>query len=81
LIGLYLVTLMLFASYMALASASGSPLMASEHTPSPLLVEVMNYLDWFGLTAFVVRDLNWDISGCFQKTWLNRRMSTTTNRP
>jgi len=27
------------------------------------------------------RDLNWDISGCFQKTWLNRRMSTTTNRP
>ncbi|MEW5251020.1 hypothetical protein [Microbulbifer discodermiae] len=51
----YMGGLLWFISYILLASASGSPLMASSQTPAPWLLSVMGYLDWLGLTALMAK--------------------------
>ncbi|MFS1523925.1 hypothetical protein ACL7TT_07400 [Microbulbifer sp. 2304DJ12-6] len=51
----YLGGLLWFISYMLLASASGSPLMASSQTPTPWLLNTMGYLDWFGLSVLMAK--------------------------
>ncbi|MBU3005310.1 M1 family aminopeptidase [Paraglaciecola arctica] len=58
---LYLAALFLFVGYMAMASATGSPLMAGSQAPDPLLNWIWRYLDWFGLTALFTKDINWGV--------------------
>lgn len=57
----YITALIVFVSYMAMASASGSPLMAGAQAPDPMFKEVWSYLDWFGLTALFEKDIDWQV--------------------
>lgn len=58
---IYLTALIVFVAYMALSSASGSPLMAGSLAPNPVFNEVWGYLDWFGLTATFEKDIDWQV--------------------
>ncbi|MEP1445231.1 MAG: M1 family aminopeptidase [Paraglaciecola sp.] len=58
---LYLTGLLIFVSYMAMASASGSPLMAGSQVPDPIFKMFWSYLDWFGLTVLFTKDIEWEV--------------------
>ncbi|WP_417657185.1 hypothetical protein [Pseudidiomarina aestuarii] len=58
---IYLLALILFVAYMALSSASGSPLMAGAQAPDLIFKEIWSYLDWFGLTALFEKDIDWQV--------------------
>ncbi|WP_337843648.1 M1 family aminopeptidase [Rheinheimera sp.] len=50
---LYGATLLLWAGYMALAAATGSPLMANSQIVAPWLWQLMLYGDWYGITPLI----------------------------
>ncbi len=56
---LYLAALLLFGSYMAISSATGSPLMTGSQTSDPILKTLWSYLDWFGLDALFAKEASW----------------------
>lgn len=58
---IYITALLLFVTYMAMASASGSPLMAGVQAPDPMFKAIWSYLDWFGLTALFEKDIDWQV--------------------
>ncbi|RUO42003.1 hypothetical protein CWE22_07630 [Pseudidiomarina aestuarii] len=58
---IYLLALIVFVAYMALSSASGSPLMAGAQAPDAIFKAVWSYLDWFGLTALFEKDIDWQV--------------------
>lgn len=79
---LYLLGAVVWLGYMLLAAATGSPLMANSQSLSPLLSQLMLYLDPYALTPVLAQvrqsgEMPADLSQLGATFWLNRLLIIT----